>query len=346
MRKPLKYISLILYGVLGIITLLVVFILLNGMTTESSFLASDNIEIAALKEIQIKSQSDSLVLHQDSEGKWQLDFGKTCSALRVNAIFKALSKLEIDRPINKSEFESETKNALSFQLVFKAYSLGQKVKFIPLLNQFFTQTSFVILLSKKQDKAWFFDSKTKRSYLINPKAFFNSSQPILSSKANFWRSRVLLNIPYDSIKSVEIWDADNVGESYRITMNNRKVSLERIGNAQKTQAIDSLLIRAQLHAYTRLRAEDFISDSAKYLAEIRRNNPQLASLTIKTCDGKENRLDFYAKPLEKNTKNDFGIKTKYDLNSCYAITNNQVFSIKYLVVDPLFKSLNFFEVKR
>ncbi len=348
MPKPLKYTSRILFGVLGIIALilLVIFILRNGMTTESSFLKSDNIEIAALKDIQIKSQTDSLVLRQDSKGKWILGFGKTCSALRVNSLFKALSKLEIDHPISEAEFERETQNALPFQLIFKTYSLGKKVKFIPLLNQIFTQTAFDILLSKKQDKAWFYDSKTKRSYAINPKPFFSSSQSILSSKANFWRNRVLLNIPYDSIKSVEIWEADKESESYRITINNHKVSLELIAKAQKIQAIDSLLIRAQLHAYTQFRAENFESESIQKLDEIRKNNPHINSIKIETTNGIENHLDFYAKPVEENYNNDFGIKTKFDLNTCYVITKNQVFSIKYFAVDPLFKPLNFFKLKR
>lgn len=340
------------WEVLGLIPVLLVLFVLQTSWFYQSALPNGHLlsTFESLNQVKIEGQHDTTCFTITKNNQWQLSGGQATDPIRIQHLHEAIEYTEIDYPVRSADFNALKTEAGShlYTLVFNTFLLGKKTQQIPLLNTLTKTFRFEVVYFKREGKwnLWLYDCQDKQAYAMNPHLFLYNENPVIEASESFWQNRILLQLPLTQITQIEITEAKKSDKAYRMQKTNAGFTLSRLSNPNQPLPYDTVRLLAQLHSFTLLMAEDFVSHSPENIRQILANEKLLNTIEVKGENGQVFLLKVYTFPAQEDYQKMFGIKTRIDLNRAYVLKGETLFKIQYNTLDPLLKPLSFFETKQ
>ncbi|MBN2238119.1 MAG: hypothetical protein JW729_11205 [Bacteroidales bacterium] len=352
MSTKTKHHSKIKYWAFGIlITFLMVIIYFQSpyskspLIKDAQFIAS----YSDIQQIELKSSEDSIFFVQLPTGEWKLNKNKAVCNQRLSALFASFSQLNALQIIRLEDFANKKleQKTINYTINFTPFFIHRKFPQLHFFDSFKTERTIELLVFNDAygPNLWLWEKGTNQAYSLDPDNFYFENQSLLNTQFLYWRDREILHIDLNNLENISIWDAADTLNAYTIFKNQNVLKLRLNSDTNRVIEIDTMRVYSYLHAFKKITAENFTSDSKSEIQDKLKGMPLRSRIDAK-LKNRSISLFFYAMPAQKDYQQLVEITSDYDLDRCYILTENRLFTSTFLAIDPLFLPASFFYKKK
>lgn len=280
-------------------------------------------ETANINQFNIIEETDTLFFEKE-EGKWIMNNYFPVNPLAINYFLTNLSRIqvtmEVSEDLDRTQFPSKEVLLFENNRLKKKYSI--------LLTD-----SLISVIKLNDSKKYYYAN------IIGEEAtLFNA----FSIDKGFWRDKVFLKVLPSQIEKLQLTYPGNEKVSFSLIKKNE--SYDVIGNDEHLKAENILPDKImQYLSYYSLLSHDEILEEGDALNEQILEDNLLADIQIDLQNELEFQFSLYKIPL--TNQNSMGNpKEQYDVNYLYIYLRDRKewAKIKYIVIDPLLKEIDYF----
>jgi hypothetical protein len=327
--------SLYIVAILVLIAIAVLFYLKNEKNTLDAHLTTFALEKA--------EQPDSIVLRQDTlktylvlkNNQWVVNGNFPARNRTVEHFFNVLHNLKIEAPATESAKKEVIGLVRENPVHVKLYQKNKKIR------------DYLVEDSKyKKGATYMMMQQGEEPFLMNLPGHEGDIAPLYHADPSYWRSRIIFSYSGVDLQEVQVLYPEKPAESFILHYTkNDQFYLEQPGSRKKIKNISNERAARYLSYFSDIRYASVIKTSDLLMDSLKHETP-FCSFRITDINGKTRKLETYRKMADQ-LKDQFGQKSKYDLNYLYGIFDgfDEILLIKYTEIDPLFKEIDYFRVE-
>lgn len=293
-----------------------------------------------------KKDSNQVLLSRGESGKWMVNDQMKASEAAVGILLETLKKIDIKRPVARSEHNSVVKRLSSIGVKVEVYQ--QK----PLFRIFGVD----LFTKERKTKVFYVGDATQNNmgtYMVKQDAdipfvvyipgFRGFLSPRFKAKPGDWRDHTIIAKNINQIKSVEVIHKENPAQSFRLEKPDRQsFKIIKLQSDSLVEPFDTLKVLDFLSSFYSVKFEDLLNDFSKKDSILTSTPFHIIRLT--DISGETTEIKTYHRKAPEGLLNIYGEELKYDPDRLYASFNDdQDFAlIQFYVFDNLTKTADYF----
>ncbi|MCF8330972.1 MAG: DUF4340 domain-containing protein [Bacteroidales bacterium] len=332
--------------ILAIITVVILLSRRNSTMEEKArnFAVRDTASVTRL--FLAKKDSSQVLLTKNNNSQWTINNEEKASNAAVEILLETLKKMDVKRPVAKSEHNTVVKHLSSIGVKVEVY---QKKPLFTLLGvDFFnkerlTRTFYVGDATQNNRGTYMVIEGAEIPYVVYIPGFRGYLTPRFKAKPDDWRDHTIISKGINQIKSVEVIHKENPEESFRINKTGKNTfNIRRLQDNSLMIPFDTLKVLDFLASFNTVKFEDLLNDFEKKDSII--NSTPFHIIRLKDAQDKTNVIKTYQRRAPEGLNNVYGEEMKYDPDRMYALFNNEedFALVQFYIFDNLTRKLSYF----
>lgn len=293
-----------------------------------------------------KKDSSQVLLTKNNNNQWTINNEEKASNAAVEILLETLKKMDVKRPVAKSEHNTVVKRLSSMGVKVEVY---QKKPLFRLLGiDFFdkerlTRTFYVGDATQNNRGTYMVIEGAEIPYVVYIPGFRGYLTPRFKAKMDDWRDHTIISKSINQIKSVEVIHKENPGESFRIDKPAKNTfNIHRLQDNSLMIPFDTLKVLDFLASFKTVKFEDLLNDFEKKDSII--NSTPFHIIRLTDVQNRTSVIKTYHRNAPQGLKNVYGETMKYDRDRLYALFNNEedFALVQFYIFDNLTRKLSYF----
>ncbi|MGM0613118.1 MAG: DUF4340 domain-containing protein [Bacteroidota bacterium] len=293
-----------------------------------------------------KKDSGEVILNRQ-DNKWYVNDDYKASDEAVNILLETLKKLDVQRPVAKSEHDNVVKRLSSIGVKVEVYQ--RKPLFTFLNIDFFTKERptkvfYVGDATKSNRGTYMVKQDAETPFVVYIPGFRGYLTPRFKAKPDKWRNHTIISKNINEIKSVEIHHHNQPDESFRIEKPDKNTfKIRQLSNNKVIAPFDTLKVLDFLSSFSSVNFEDLLNDFDKKDSVI--NTTPQHTIHLTDNQDKKTTIKTYLRRPPKGLSAQYSRELEHDPDRLYALFNNeQDFAlVQYYTFDHLTRKISYFQ---
>ncbi|MGE0090358.1 MAG: hypothetical protein AB7S50_12880 [Bacteroidales bacterium] len=328
MRKYLLY--LFVFVLLFLSAWIFFFSSSSGIVSlRNSNFSIDNVE--KVTSIYLSEKSNTLALDKINN-QWIVNNKYQAKEQSIGTLLLAINRLQVHYPVSKAEREQ-------IALLLNNDGIQVDVK----INRFNRHRFWVSKPSMNKEKTYMMMVNSSEPFVVKIPGFKGNVGELFATSENAWRNNLIFNYLPQNIQTITIEYPLTPERSFSLK-NFNDGSFALINRKNQLEPDFNVEIAARYFTYFQnIQFEDVITNWPQVKKDSVFASTPYVQITVKDFKSIENNIKIFRKQSDGET-DEFGDKSKFDLNKAYALlnNNNELLLIQYYNFDPLLKEIDYF----
>lgn len=324
----------LLYSVVLVLLLLSGWIFFFSNSSGILSLRNSNFSIDNIDKVSSIYLSDNAItLSLDKiNNQWMVNNKFQAKEQSMSNLLLAVNRLQVHYPVSKAEREQ-------IALLLKNDGIKVEIK----INRFKSHRFLVSKPSMNKEKTYMMMANSAEPYVVKIPGFKGNVAELFPTSENAWRNNLIFNYLPQNIQTITVEYPLTPEKSFSLK-NFNDGSFALISRNNQPEPDFNVEIAARYFTYFQnIQFEDVLTDESQIKKDSVFASTPYVQITVKDFNSIENNIKIFRKPSDGET-DEFGEKTKFDLNKAYALlnNNNELLLIQYYNFDPLLKEIDYF----
>lgn len=340
-------ILLLIITILAIIAVIVLLGRSNSTLSDSDrdFAVEDTASVTRI--FLAKKDTTQVVLRREIGRGWVLSQEMKASDKAVEILLETLKKMDVKRPVAKTEHNTVVKRLASDGVKVEVYQ--KKPLFRVFGANFFTKerktrTFYVGGPTQSNLGTYMVKEGADIPFVVYIPGFRGFLSPRFKAKPDAWRDHTMISENINEIKWVEVRHPENEEQSFRMEkLPGDSLKIIRLHDSSLVYPFDTLKVLDFLSSFYSVKFEDLINEHSAR-DSVTATEP-LHIIRVKDKNGNLSEIKTYLRDASEGLLDVYGDELKHDPDRLYALFNdNEDFAlIQYYVFDNLTKTADYFK---
>ncbi len=291
-------------------------------------------DTASISKIFMVNKLNEQVTLEKKEGLWYVNDKYLVRKDAIDLILKTFKRISVKAPVPKAAFNTIVKNLAASNVKIEVYtdaSNPEKVFYVGGPTQDYYGTYMMLE-----------NSSTPFIMHIPGFAGYLSSRFFLDE--NEWRDQTICRYRYNQIRSVDVKNFKNPGQSFKaVNLGDNKFELYQTNSNTKANAFDTLFVKQYLAQYKKLSFERFATEVTPEKRDSIIASEPIYTLKLTDTNDKTVEVSAFLRPSASDNEANLE-EYPYDLERMYGQINGDstLVIIQYFTFDPLFLGVDVF----
>lgn len=351
MKKNKKYIYIALVVLLGVITLIIVYLRGQNHTFAQDF----QIEAAARpggvdKIFMADKENHSVMLSRVSDSLWMVDDQFPANQSLVDLLLRTLSDMRIRSAVNKASAENVTKQLAAKSIKVEVYYKDYRINWFGGRLRLFRHTRCEVLYvghdTQDMMATYMYREGDKLPYIVHIPGFRGCISPRFFVDPYLWRSHSIVSLPVQRIARVELEIPSMPTESFAVVREGDGFTFNLLNPPSRVEGFDTARVAQLLSSFVNLNFDEYARVVPKAELDTTFSRAPRTILRITDTDGETCELKTYIKysnPDDILAMPDTSMYQVFDLDRLYAVLDNKdTVLIQYFIFDNILQPASFF----
>ncbi len=292
----------------------------------------------AIDKIFISDKNGETVTLSKEGAIWKVDGKFNARPDAIETLLHTIKKVKVKNRIPKEGLSQIIKNIAVQNKKIEIFSNGELIKSYFIGGKTMDSQGTYMLM---QDVASGLNSTVP--FVTHIEGFDGYLTERYIAKADLWRDARILYFPEMNIKSIELEYPGQKASSFKIGMEEGKISLFPL-NSNAPVASDPALLKTYLLNFKEIAAESFITQENKKKLDSLLQLQAVFILTVKDTEGNKTTIKGYPRKTQAGETDYEGKAIEYDVDRFYGITmdDEELCILQFYVFDRLTKKISNF----
>ncbi|MFO8087659.1 MAG: DUF4340 domain-containing protein [Bacteroidales bacterium] len=339
--------SLIIITIILAIVAVIIIFTQKSSTLDGKEMDFDIQDTASITKIHMsKKDSAEVFLIRQNNTQWMIGDDVKASGKAVEILLETLKKMDVRRPVGKTEHNSVMRRLSSLGVKVEVYQ--QKPLFRLFGIDFFnkerkTKTFYVGDATQNNRGTYMMMENANTPYIVHIPGFRGYLSPRFKAKTDKWRDHTMIAKDIHEIQSVEVRHPEQPEESFRINKPDENTfEFVRLHDNKPMNAFDTLKVLDFLSSFQSVKFEDLINDFEKRDSIVNSQPFHIIRLTDMSDNTYE--IKTYHRKFPEGKKDVFDQEMTYDPDRMYALFNQETdFAlVQFYTFDHITRKLSYF----
>lgn len=231
----------------------------------------------------------SVLLTRQSPTSWMVNNQFPADAMKIRLLMETLRTMEVRNPVGEKEFNSVVADLAANAVKVELYHDDDLMR-----------TVYVGQATPDGTGTYMINEGSGTPYIIHVRGFVGYLTPRFMTSAYRWKSKLVFDLPADSIRSVKVTYHDAPGLSYSISQQNGQIQL--IAANGQPLPVNKSFAAYYLSSFKDMYLESWADDLETAVRDSILGVPPFCLLTLEDHQGVLKELKLYRKPVDQHTK--------------------------------------------
>lgn len=289
----------------------------------------------------------TILLERQANGEWLLNKTYLVRSSAISMLFETFKNIVPRYPVPKSAHDNVVSQLATRSVKVEIYQRVNRIDlfgFTLFPHEKLTKTYYVGGATADNQGTFMLMEGAEMPFVVQLLGFRGFVGPRYSTIEKDWRDHTVFKTKLSEVKTIIMEMPGDPENAYKITNNNRELSLIKLETNQSVAAYDTLKMLNFLTSFNDLRYEALLDDIKPHRKDSIMSTTPKNILTVIDTKGDTTKMIAWFKPNDNQQVDMEGQLYVHDLDRMYALVNNgrDFVLIQYFVFDKALKPLSYF----